>query len=52
MYESIEEKLILMEKDTGVLSATVIRRKFKVTLEMAIKLKDRFYKEQVENKCH
>lgn len=44
----MEEKLIVIEKEMGCLSSCLIRRKFKVTLEMAmkIKIKEKFYEER------
>jgi plasmid maintenance system antidote protein VapI len=46
LYESIKDRLILMEKEMSGISSALISRKFKVTLDMAIKLKNKFYNEK------
>ena len=44
MYNSIKDKLIALDKEMG-LSTTLIKRRFKVTLEMAMELRRKFDEE-------
>jgi hypothetical protein len=48
IYASLKDKLIALEKETNGLSTPLIRRRLKVTLEMAMELKKRFYEERAK----
>lgn len=51
MYASIKDKLTALEKEMNGLSTPLIRRRFKVTLQMAMELKRKFYEEDNAFKC-
>lgn len=49
-YDTLKEKLIVIEKEMGILSAPLISRRCKMTLEMAMELKKRFYENEFKEK--